>query len=65
MRLRVQAQPTEWCELADRRARRLILSCFGVLRLPRWSSAVERHTPSHGGPSPVNAPKGKTFGGSM
>jgi hypothetical protein len=60
-----ELRPTEWCELADRRARRLIPSCFGGLRLRRWSSAVERQNPSHGGPFPVNDPKGIAFGGSM
>ena len=49
----------------DRRARRLIPSCFGVLRLRRWSSTIERQNQSHGGPSTVNDPKGKAFGGSM
>ena len=60
-----ELRPPEWCELADRRARRLIPSCCSALRLRRWSSAVERQSPSHGGPSPVNDPKGIAFGGSM
>jgi hypothetical protein len=39
-----ELRPTECCELADRQARRLIPSCFGVLRLLRWSNAVERRS---------------------